>query len=62
MTAEQARRKRQELHVVWYDFANAFGNVTHDLLWDALRRQGIPPDLIACCRGLYSDAFFTIGE
>ena len=24
MLVDQARRKRQELHVVWYDFANAF--------------------------------------
>uniref|UniRef100_H3H9A0 RNase H type-1 domain-containing protein n=1 Tax=Phytophthora ramorum TaxID=164328 RepID=H3H9A0_PHYRM len=53
---DQARRKRRELHVVWYDFANAFGSVPHDLLWEALERQGVPSPFIACCRGLYADA------
>uniref|UniRef100_A0AAV1VP88 Reverse transcriptase n=1 Tax=Peronospora matthiolae TaxID=2874970 RepID=A0AAV1VP88_9STRA len=59
---DQARRKHQELHVVWYDFANAFGSVPHDLLWEALHRQGVPPEFVACCRGLYADAAFTIGN
>ena len=35
---DQARRKHRELRVVWYDFANAFGSVPHDLLWEALQR------------------------
>ncbi|KAH7489198.1 Retrovirus-related Pol polyprotein from type-1 retrotransposable element R2 [Phytophthora ramorum] len=59
---DQARRKRRELHVVWYDFANAFGSVPHDLLWEALERQGVPSPFIACCRGLYADAAFTVGN
>uniref|UniRef100_H3H6I1 Reverse transcriptase n=1 Tax=Phytophthora ramorum TaxID=164328 RepID=H3H6I1_PHYRM len=59
---DQARRKRRELHVVWYDFANAFGSVPHDLLWEALERQGVPSPFIACCRGLYADAVFTVGN
>ena len=62
MQIDQARRKHQELHVVWYDFANAFGSVPHDLLWEALERQGVPPEFTACCRGLYDDASFTIGN
>uniref|UniRef100_A0AAV1T4T1 Reverse transcriptase domain-containing protein n=1 Tax=Peronospora matthiolae TaxID=2874970 RepID=A0AAV1T4T1_9STRA len=62
MLVDQARRKHQELHVVWYDFANAFGSVPHDLLWEALQRQGVPPEFVACCRGLYADAAFTIGN
>ena len=59
---DQARRKHRELHVVWYDFANAFGSVPHDLLWDALERQGVAPEFIQCCRGLYADASFTVGN
>ncbi|POM79948.1 Reverse transcriptase, partial [Phytophthora palmivora] len=59
---DQARRKRKELHVVWYDFANAFGSVPHDLLWEALERQGVPAPFIDCCRGLYADAAFTVGN
>ncbi|POM74590.1 LINE-1 Retrotransposon-like element, partial [Phytophthora palmivora] len=59
---DHARRKRKELHVVWYDFANAFGSVPHDLLWEALERQGVPAEFIACCRGLYTDAAFTVGN
>uniref|UniRef100_A0AAV1VNW4 Reverse transcriptase n=1 Tax=Peronospora matthiolae TaxID=2874970 RepID=A0AAV1VNW4_9STRA len=62
MLVDQARRKHQELHVVWYDFANAFGSVPHDLLWEALQRQGVPPEFVACCRGIYADAAFTIGN
>uniref|UniRef100_A0AAV1UU48 Reverse transcriptase domain-containing protein n=1 Tax=Peronospora matthiolae TaxID=2874970 RepID=A0AAV1UU48_9STRA len=37
MLVEQAGRKHQELHVMWHDFANAFGSVPHDLLWEALK-------------------------
>ncbi|KAG2759384.1 hypothetical protein Pcac1_g28554 [Phytophthora cactorum] len=59
---DHARRKRKELHVVWYDFANAFGSVPHDLLWETLARQGVPNDFVDCCRGLYDDAAFTIGN
>jgi hypothetical protein len=59
---DNARRKRQELHIVWYDFANAFGSVPHELLWEALGRQGVPAEFIDCCRGLYADAAFTIGN
>ena len=59
---DQARRKHRELRVVWYDFANAFGSVPHDLLWEALQRQGVPSEFIACCRGLYANAAFTIGN
>ncbi|OWY94090.1 reverse transcriptase, partial [Phytophthora megakarya] len=56
---DQARRKRQELHVVWYDFANAFGSVPHDLLWAVLQRMGVPAEFVDCCRGLYANAAFT---
>uniref|UniRef100_A0AAV1U196 Reverse transcriptase domain-containing protein n=1 Tax=Peronospora matthiolae TaxID=2874970 RepID=A0AAV1U196_9STRA len=62
MLVDQARRKHQELHVVWYDFANALGSVPHNLLWEALQRQGVSTEFVACCRGLYADAAFTIGN
>uniref|UniRef100_A0AAV1VNY1 Reverse transcriptase domain-containing protein n=1 Tax=Peronospora matthiolae TaxID=2874970 RepID=A0AAV1VNY1_9STRA len=61
MLVDQARRKHQELHVVWYDF-DAFGSVPHDLLWEALQQQGVLTKFVASCRGLYADAAFTIGN
>jgi hypothetical protein len=59
---DQARRKRRELHTVWYDVKNAFGSVDPDVLWYALARMRVPAPFIECCRGLYDQAFFTVGN
>lgn len=59
---DQARRKKRELHVVWYDLKNAFGSVPHDLLWSTLQRMGVPAAFIDCCRGLYQQAAFSVGN
>jgi hypothetical protein len=59
---DQARRKRRTLFEVWYDFRNAFGSVPFALLWDALRRLGVPEDYVAMCQGLYESAAFVVGN
>ena len=59
---DNARRKHRSLYEVWYDFRNAFGSVPLSLLWDALKRTGVPLEYITMCQGLYSGAAFVIGN
>ena len=38
---EDSKCRCRELRVVWFDLRNAFGNVTHDLLFDMMNRLNI---------------------
>jgi hypothetical protein len=54
---EEAANKRQQLFVVYLDFANAFNSVDHEALWRWLRELNVPDvDLL---RSLYDRAFYV---
>ncbi len=54
---EEAANKRQQLFVVYLDFANAFNSVDHEALWRWLRELNAPDvDLL---RSLYDWAFYV---
>ena len=39
---KRAKENRLSLHIVWLDFANAYGAVRHQLLWKTLRSHHVP--------------------
>lgn len=51
----QARRTGQELCVAWLDLANAFPSVPHNHIFGTLSLLGLPAELIAVIRDLYTD-------
>uniref|UniRef100_A0A914VFU1 Reverse transcriptase domain-containing protein n=1 Tax=Plectus sambesii TaxID=2011161 RepID=A0A914VFU1_9BILA len=52
---EKHREKRQPLHVAFLDLEKAFDRVPHHLIWYALRRSGIPEELVNWVQLLYRD-------
>ena len=54
---EQAAEQRQQLWVVYLDFANAFNSVDHEALWRWLRELNVPDvDLL---RALYDQSYYV---
>jgi len=51
----QARRTGQELCVAWLDLANAFPSVPHSHIFGTLTLLGLPAELVAVIRDLYTD-------
>ncbi|XP_041466188.1 uncharacterized protein LOC121416780 [Lytechinus variegatus] len=41
-----ARHRKRTVHVTFFDLADAFGSVNHDLIAHTLERNGIPPSII----------------
>jgi hypothetical protein len=43
---KSARQKKRTVHVTFFDLADAFGSVPHDLILHAFRRNFLPPEFI----------------
>ena len=54
---EQAAEQRQQLWVVYIDFANAFNSVDHEALWRWLQELRVPD--IDLLRSLYDESFYV---
>ena len=51
-----AKRRRKDLRILWLDLKNAFGSVSHDLLWFMMRRLGDSAKFITICKNIYSES------
>ncbi len=49
-----ARNSNKTCHITYFDLADAFGSVEHDLIYYTMERNGLPPVVIAYVRNLYS--------
>ncbi len=49
-----SKRRRKVLRIAWLDLSNAFGSVSHALLWKMMERLQIPSPFIALCREIYN--------
>ena len=53
---ESAKRHKKDILVTFLDLANAFGSVPHAYLFEVIRRMGVPAELLALARDIYSGA------
>ena len=51
---EDSIRRRNNVWLLWLDFKNAFGSVSHDLLWRMLGFLGVPADFVSMFKEIYS--------
>ena len=49
-----ARSRKRTIHVTFFDLADAFGSVEHNLIDHTLRRKGIPSPVCDYVKNLYS--------
>ena len=49
-----AKRRRKDVRIMWLDLRNAFGSVSHDLLWLMMRRLQVPEHFIDLCQEIYT--------
>ncbi len=49
-----AKNNNRTCHITYFDLADAFGSVEHDLIYQTMQRNGIPPVVIEYVRNLYS--------
>lgn len=49
-----AKRRKKDVRILWLDLKNAFGSVSHDLLWLMMRRLKVPEAFVDICREIYS--------
>ncbi|KAG8175005.1 hypothetical protein JTE90_014340 [Oedothorax gibbosus] len=52
----RARNSGSSLFLAWMDLENAFGAIPHDLIFEGLRRAGLPDLCIGLIRSLYTNA------
>ena len=55
-----AKRRRRKLYALWIDTTNAFGSVSHEVLWSILEGYGFKPGEVAYLRALYSGSRFQV--
>jgi len=48
-----ARNRSRTVHVTFFDLTDAFGSVEHDLIFNIMQRNGIPPNIFEYVRNLY---------
>ncbi len=51
-----AKRRRKDVRILWLDLKNAFGSVSHDLLWFMLMKLEVSEPFIAICQEIYADS------
>lgn len=49
-----ARHNKRTVHVTFFDLADAFGSVSHELMIHTLKRNGLPPPIVSYVHNLYS--------
>ncbi|KAF1326490.1 reverse transcriptase, partial [Globisporangium splendens] len=59
---DQTRRKPRAIHMVWYDFKNAFGSIPPLLMWQVLRAIGVDPAFVERCENIYHDSYYTVAN
>ena len=57
---KQRRKSRKEINVVFLDLAKAFDTVSHDSIFNALRRHRVPEEVIDGIREMYESASTVI--
>lgn len=55
---QAAKARKDDLHVVFLDLANAFGSVPHELLWTAFEFFHIPGHITALVKSYFQDLQF----
>lgn len=50
-----ARQSKRTAHVTFFDIADAFGSVSHDLIKLTMERNGIPPSIVTYIQNLYGN-------
>ncbi|GFS96981.1 retrovirus-related Pol polyprotein from type-2 retrotransposable element R2DM, partial [Nephila pilipes] len=50
---EVARRSHSESFLVWLDISNAFGSISHDVLFSAMAHMGIDSEFIQLIKNIY---------
>ena len=46
-------RRRKDVRVLWLELKNAFGSVSHKLLWLMMQRLQVPTPFIQLCQAIY---------
>ena len=52
--------KKRTLHVTFFDLADAFGSVPHNLIIETLKRNNFPPEVIFYINQFYSNIMATV--
>ena len=53
---EKHRDAQKDLHIVFIDLEKAFDRVPRDLIWQALRAQGVPEVYVKTIQDMYDGA------
>ena len=59
-TMEKAREFQKNIYFCFIDYAKAFDDVDHRILWKILKEMGIPDYLTCLLRNLYADIEVTV--
>ncbi|KRZ94325.1 Retrovirus-related Pol polyprotein from type-2 retrotransposable element R2DM, partial [Trichinella sp. T8] len=57
---QEARRTNAQLAISWLDISNAFGTVSHEVLFSLLDRYGLDPTFTCFIKNLYKDATIVV--
>ncbi|KRZ64404.1 putative transposoin protein, partial [Trichinella sp. T8] len=57
---QEARRTNAQLAISWLDISNAFGTVSHEVLFALLDRYGLDPTFTCFIKNLYKDATIVV--
>ncbi|XP_003373748.1 putative Ulp1 protease family, C- catalytic domain protein, partial [Trichinella spiralis] len=57
---QEARRTNAQLAISWLDISNAFGTVSHQVLFSLLERYGLDPTFTSFIQNLYKDATIVV--
>lgn len=55
---QAAKKERRDLHVVFLDLANTFGN--HKILWVAFNHFGVPSHITELVKSYFQDLQFCV--
>lgn len=53
---EKSKEYQQDIHIAFIDFMKAFDTIEHDMIWQALKNQGLPTKIIRIIRNLYTNS------
>ena len=57
---KDAKHKKKALHVTFFDLADAFGSVPHNLITETLRRNNFPPEIQYYIHQFYVNIMATV--
>ena len=55
-----AKRRRKKLYALWIDTTNAFGSVSHEVLWSILKGYGFKPGEVDYLQSVYAGSRFRV--